>query len=1376
MHEASGKEHERASVTCLEGWIRKSSSDVFALRREAQALLRVDHPGVPRLGALLPDVDDPRLHHLYVERVGQADLSALSDFDPNFQWRVLAGLFATLESLHGAAVTHGDLKPEHIRFDADGLWLVDFGLAGLPGAPAGSIAAGTMGYAAPEVLQGGTGATFAADVFSAAVSVASIWVSSARVLAAQLEFDELVQRVGNVLSSSPATKSALVRALSAQPAERPAAGELAEAILRDELVSKLPAVPWASVLAPRLEYPPPNVGDALNVAGPAGCGVSALLRSWGDDWVSQGGFILDATLPIEAFADGDSIRTLHRHLDALLEHPNVDLLVIDEAHSATGKVARRRQREAQVSRAPHRLAWVGARDTTPEAKRLVLPRLSSSELRHFSRSRIERDELTAHQIERLTSSGAIRAGLEHIRVHGTLDGFVDPTPVDRPVRAWSSDRDLVGDAQTVLRRGDVEGACTLLENARGRGWPLSLKATVELEITRGRLEEAHIAIAELDAIKVDTTAWKAHIALQRGRLEQACKLARESLRGERDESRRSSLLNTLGLARAFSGRHARGRRCLRRAHRLARRTGDLHLVDRLCNSLGIVAQLSGKVDEALVWYRRALKASQQAGRYDRAPTRLINAGTLEQDRGRYDRAYRHFKRAMRAAVRYGSARDQVRALTNLANLEVELGSYDQTLHFVSVARSFIGDDMSRESDRLALIAAEAHLEAGNPEAARVELDRPLRSSDAKNKREHQVLEARWHLARSERVSALALLEPLAAQDDPRAALWLLVAALDGEQHVDVVTVERWMRMALGEPSLRWIAPTFASVLYERAGEKEDATNAIAAALHRRNRFLDRLPASHRRRYQERPVVQQAAATLRANQTEHGALPRLLEVNEDLCRCESLDDLLDSILAHATGLLGCERGLLLVDRNGVDILSARHHIDHRDQRFSSTVANRVLETGESLLTSDALADPRFSEQASVQALRLRSVLCVPVRSGQIRGALYLDHRVSESVFSKHDLELAEAFANQAAIALRHADYRERLTQRAHDLEEEIALKDEELEWARTLISNTGDEADLRRGFPNIVAQSRGMLSLLEQVRRFAPSPIPVFINGESGTGKELIARAFHEHSARNQKPFVALNCAAVPKELLESELFGVRRGAFTGATHDRPGVFRVASGGTIFLDEVGDMPPEMQVKLLRVIENGTFRAVGGESEEECDVRVVCASHKALETLVSAGAFRADLYYRLAGLTVSVPALHQRPEDIPPLVQFLLRRAASEFSMELPAVDSQVLDALQSYRWPGNVRELDNELRRAMILGEGRLRVGHLSPSVRDAWQNSERPSRADSTPRQLKDAMRAFERAFLNSTLEQHGGDVTEAALSVGISRSSFYSKLKTLRD
>jgi two-component system, NtrC family, response regulator HydG len=307
---------------------------------------------------------------------------------------------------------------------------------------------------------------------------------------------------------------------------------------------------------------------------------------------------------------------------------------------------------------------------------------------------------------------------------------------------------------------------------------------------------------------------------------------------------------------------------------------------------------------------------------------------------------------------------------------------------------------------------------------------------------------------------------------------------------------------------------------------------------------------------------------------------------------------------------------------------------------------------------------------------------------------------------------------------------------------------------------------RYGLPGLIAQSPAMHTVLDLVARVAPTDATVLIQGESGTGKEVIAKAIHHASARAARPFVAINCGAVPETLLESELFGYMRGAFTGAAVNKLGLFEEADGGTLFLDEIAEMPPALQVKLLRALQSGEVRRLGATQAATIDVRVIAATHGDLAALISQGSFREDLFYRLNVIQVALPPLRDRREDLPALAEHFLARAATKLNREL-RLSPPALERLLRYPWPGNVRELENAIERAAILARSTIvEVEDLPPHVAAGLQLGPSPA----LPRQIP--LAEAERIHILQTLERFSGNHSAAAEALGIGRTTLWRKLK----
>src|SRR5689334_23302358 len=408
------------------------------------------------------------------------------------------------------------------------------------------------------------------------------------------------------------------------------------------------------------------------------------------------------------------------------------------------------------------------------------------------------------------------------------------------------------------------------------------------------------------------------------------------------------------------------------------------------------------------------------------------------------------------------------------------------------------------------------------------------------------------------------------------------------------------------------------------------------------------------------------------------LGALMKVSTAINAIRGLDPLLQRLLELLFEVVPAQRGAILLTTGdtfddsivfGLD----RQHGKDQPVNISRTIVQQVLREGVAVLASDATTQPKFATESFIET-RAHSVMCVPlVMFDRKLGVLYLDSTNSRDRFNKDHLQLVTAIAGIAAVAIENARHFEWL-----ENENERLLADVNIEH-------------------NMVGESQSMQRVYQFIAKIAPTDATVLIGGESGTGKELAARAIHRNSKRAQKPFMAVNCAALTESLLESELFGHERGAFTGAIAQKKGRLEIADGGTVFLDEIGELTPALQVKLLRVLQEREFERVGGTLTIKVDVRVIAATNKNLEQAMATGQFRHDLFYRLNVVSLDLPPLRDRREDIMLLASYFLDKYATRCNRKFKGFSEDARACLLSYEWPGNVRELENAIERAVVLG-------------------------------------------------------------------------------
>ncbi len=449
----------------------------------------------------------------------------------------------------------------------------------------------------------------------------------------------------------------------------------------------------------------------------------------------------------------------------------------------------------------------------------------------------------------------------------------------------------------------------------------------------------------------------------------------------------------------------------------------------------------------------------------------------------------------------------------------------------------------------------------------------------------------------------------------------------------------------------------------------------------------------------------------------------------------------------------------------------------EQPCDRGVAGLAFTRGELVFVPDAQRDDRWFDPARVQMTGFRSVLAVPlVDKEAAMGVIGLESPrfTPDSPPAPADLARLRAVAAQAAIGIRNA----RLYQSVE--EERLRLRRllQERRQLRGELGHLRDEVREARSFTSIVGDSSALRAVLSQVDVVAPADSTVLIAGETGTGKELIARAIHDGSRRAGSAFVAVNCAALPEALIESELFGHEKGAFTGALSRKPGKFELADRGTLFLDEVGDLPPEAQAKLLRVLQEREVQRVGGMRPVPVNVRLIAATNQDLEALMHAGRFRADLFYRLSVFPIALPPLRDRAEDIPALVDHFARRFADRLRKPPPRITADAMHQLMTYDWPGNVRELQNIVERAVILARGPV-IGREAIPVRPGPRPVPAPAENGSRPADggaILPFSEAERRAILRA-LELTGWRISGsggAAQMLGLKPTTLHAKMKKL--
>jgi len=467
--------------------------------------------------------------------------------------------------------------------------------------------------------------------------------------------------------------------------------------------------------------------------------------------------------------------------------------------------------------------------------------------------------------------------------------------------------------------------------------------------------------------------------------------------------------------------------------------------------------------------------------------------------------------------------------------------------------------------------------------------------------------------------------------------------------------------------------------------------------------------------------------------------RLLEIREIPAQIESLLDAVIEVV-HAN------KGFVIMLRDGDPEVTAARNVDRETipdavTQLSDSILRRCIDTRQPLIVSDAVNDTMFNSSESVLDLQMSSVMVAPlIAQGQLLGLIYVGNDNVVNLFEQSSLEVLTVFAGQASLILQNAILLNQLTTDRDRIAEELKAQ----------------------RFGDIIGSCTNLQEVFRRVEKVASADINVLITGETGTGKELFAREVHRRSNRAEGPFIVVNCGAIPENLMESELFGHVRGAFTGAVATRQGSFQAAHGGTLFLDEIGEMPLALQVKLLRALQERVVVKVGDTKPESVDIRVLAATNRDLEESIKEGTFREDLYYRLNVVNLHLPPLRERGDDVVILAKYLLNKYAAEFGANVNGFTPKALQGMRDYDWPGNVRQLENRIKKAIVLADKTL----IGPDDLDLGAQQQR----NIVP--LAQAREDFTRSYILQVLERNGGNRTQTARELGVDPRTVFRYLE----
>jgi len=756
--------------------------------------------------------------------------------------------------------------------------------------------------------------------------------------------------------------------------------------------------------------------------------------------------------------------------------------------------------------------------------------------------------------------------------------------------------------------------------------------------------------------------------------------------------------------------------------------------------LAMLRNEAGDSVESLVLIERALVLSRDSGQLLQWARYEQNKALIHMDAGSYGAANEAMERAREILDVLGTEEDRRLAAIHRLDLAIRVGNWDQADRFLEKLETGPFKDRGLLAELLPC-KAEWHYFRGDFPRAQQEFENFLEIARGKPKK-ISALSAELGLCRAKARqgvlssqepalrSALSTLEKLPA---PIFSLWKTTLPLLAAKELEVRQQQDFEGLpakieAMGRHELSIDLYELLSLTLERHGLARSAQHCRAAAQAARLKIHQRLPEELQMDFEKNRRVDSWDQALSERIAPNPPSPppttrdtpakvseqrfrQYSEISRQISQRNDLAGILERVMDAAIELTGAERGFLLLRNEaakkkplaGFEVRTARHlnqqSLGQEDFQISMTAVKQAIDQGTTLLTGNAQLDPRLQEKKSVVQFQLKAILAIPLElEGKVIGAIYLDHRYHPSCFNEEDIVFLNAFAVQAALAIQKARLIEELNQAKDQLEEKVENQAQRIEVLSDELTKVSEQRSY--GYEDIVGRSPAMMEVFNLLDNVIDTMIPVWIHGESGTGKELVARSLHFNSSRKAGPFVAQNCSAIPEALLESELFGHKKGAFTHADRDRSGLFEQASGGTLFLDEVADMSLSMQVKLLRVLQDSEVRPLGSNKSTKVDVRLVTASNKNLEKLVEEEKFRQDLFFRINGITIPLPPLRDRREDIPLLVNYLLKKISRDFKLKPSEVSDKAYQKLVDYPWPGNIRQLEAVLRNALLFAKGR----------------------------------------------------------------------------
>ncbi len=780
---------------------------------------------------------------------------------------------------------------------------------------------------------------------------------------------------------------------------------------------------------------------------------------------------------------------------------------------------------------------------------------------------------------------------------------------------------------------------------------------------------------------------------------------------------------------------------------------------QLVNTTANIHYFHGRFTLALEYYDISAGAARKLGLTDRAVISLSNSALALSLLGRTDEVITRLEEARELSQKAGDKRLIAQVALFTGDHYRNQGEPERALNETSEALAFY----EQLGDRIRFV--ECHLEIARNSFAMKELDRAVEHA-VKCLEYAEEFNQKIHIS-----SACGLIGVIyASRGNPEAESYL-------KRSID--TIRAWSSTAEPEGIEFWLLE-YGRLLMPKDKEKASKYIREAVVILKKRPSIDQVKRKLKeaqKMLQEIGIEPEATDEAASGEQEKSSenLSKALEISKALNSETGMQNVLNLILDAALEISGAERGFIVFLENGVwKTTVSRNFLGDitEDPEYSVIQESilRALELKKPVLAGSARTSGKFESVGISKPENVRTALVFPLRVGQSnQGCIYLDSRIAAMDISPDLEDFMTVIMEHAALAIAKASQYELVRGLSEKLEHKVERQSMELKRTRSELEKKQQELELRNHYKNIIGKSPKMREIFGLLDEVVDNNLPVCIGGESGTGKELIAKAIHYSGLRKKKNFIAINCAAIPETLMESELFGHEKGAFTGADRRKTGIFELADGGTLFLDEIGNMSMAMQQKLLRVVQESEIRRIGSATPVRIDVRIVSATNRNLSDLVAEGTFREDLFYRLNVLPITIPPLRERKEDIPLLVDFFWKKYSPH--MEIPP-DSigELLRLLMDYDWPGNVRELENEINRLASLGRDGFNIEYLSKHFLEESGRGGKPAGIFLSEENL--TLSEIERRCIIIALENGKGNKTKAARLLGIPRATIDSKMR----